>query len=220
MRALFFAAIACVSLGSAQTYQPLCEEVLSFTAKTFNEIYVAVTNNYSEQGYNQAAVYWGNCKRQDNQRRLEGNPDLKNRLDQLRRLYLDLRRAETDLALQFYGGGTLYSHTLTRTVVPLEEHLSDLISLTTRRLGNSQAKGFSDSYTYNLSQIELSIKALRTRNDRQLGAAKRTAWNTAVANYDKAFRNILKLMGNRKDATSSAVLAYVNTPLWVREILR
>jgi len=53
-------------------------------------------------------------------------------LEQLRRLYLELRTAETQIALEYYGGGTLYSHTLSRIGPDLEIRLADLISLTTR----------------------------------------------------------------------------------------
>lgn len=205
--------------AGAQTYKPSCAQTLALSASTFTSLYVALNHNESEAGYDQAAGYWAGCKRQDNLRRLQNYPSLKARLEQLRKLYLDLRRAETEIALEYYGGGTLYSHTLSRSVTGLEEHLSDLISLTTRSLGRAEGDRFSGSYDYALSQVEGYIKSLRGFSDKQIELSTRSRWNAAIARYEAAYRGILKVAGTRKDATSATILGFVNSPLWIQEIL-
>ncbi len=147
-----------------------------------------------------------------------GNRD-KTRLEQLRRLYLELRTAETQIALEYYGGGTLYSHTFSRIGPVLETHLADLIGLTTRPLGAAQARGFSDDYDYAISQVEGYIQALRAFTDPQIKSSTRSKWNAAIASYETTFRSILRLTGTRKDATSATILGYVNRPLWLEELL-
>jgi hypothetical protein len=206
--------------AQAQPYKPACSEALALSPNAFIGLYVVLNNDQSEVGYNRAAQYWGNCKRQDNLQRLERYPALKARLEQLRKLYIELRTAETQIALEYYGGGTLYSHTLSRIGPDLETHLADLISLTTRALGAVQARGFSDNYDYARSQVEGYIQALRAFTDTQIKYTTRNKWNSALDRYENAYREILKLAGSRKDATSATLLDYVNRPLWIEEIVQ
>lgn len=217
-RYLVSAAIFLLS-ALAQTYNPGCSETLTFSPGAFTDLYVVLNNNESELGYDMAAQHWANCKHQDNLKRLEQYPNLKTRLEQLGKLYLDLRAAETAIALEYYGGGTLYSHTLARTTPSVEEHISDLIGLTTRTLGAAQASGFADSYDYAIRQLEERVKALRGLTDLQLGQTNRSKWNAAIAKYQGVYQSILKIAGSRKDATSASILAFVNKPLWLEEIL-
>lgn len=206
--------------AQAQSYKPTCSETLALSPDAFIELYVVLNRDESEAGYNQAAQYWSNCKRQDNLRRLGPYPALKTRLEQLRKLYLDLRAAETAIALAYYGGGTLYSHTLSRIGPDLETHLADLISLTTRPLGATQASGFTQRYDYATSQVEGYIQALRAFTDAQIQQTTRSKWNAAITQYEATYRSILRLVGARKDATSATILDYVNRPLWIEEILQ
>lgn len=203
----------------AQTYNPSCSETLAFSPGAFTDLYVVLNNDESELGYDLAAQHWAGCKHQDNLKRLEKYPNLKTRLEQLRKLYLDLRAAETSIALEYYGGGTLYHHTLSRTTPGVEEHISDLIGLTTRTLGAAQAGGFAGRYEYALSQLGERVKALRSLTDQQLGQTSRNKWNAAIAKYEAVYRSILNIAGTRKDATSASILNFVNTPLWLEDIL-
>lgn len=206
--------------AQAQSYKPTCGETLALSPDAFVQLFVVLNNDPSEVGYNLATQYWGNCKRQDNLKRLERHPTLKTRLEQLRRLYLELRTAETQIALEYYGGGTLYSHTLSRIGPDLEIHLADLIGLTTRSLGATQASGFTQSYDYAASQVEGYIQALRAFTDPQIQQTTRSKWNAVMAKYETTFRSILRLIGARKDATSATILGFVNRPLWIEEILQ
>lgn len=219
-RYLGLVVVLVVLSAGAQSYKPNCSEVLALSPSTFISLYAILNNDESEVGYDNAAGYWGNCKRQDNLKRLTKYPNLKARLEQLRKLYLDLRSAETDIALEYYGGGTLYSHTLSRSVTDLEEHLSDLIGLTTRTLGAAQGSGFAGSYDYAISQVEGYIKSLRNFSDKQIEQSTRSKWNAAITRYEAAYRSILKIAGTRKDATSATILNFINSPLWIGEILR
>lgn len=207
------------SLVFAQNYKPSCNETLGLQAVSFVEIYVSRNANASEAGYDQAHAYWANCKRADNLKRLEKYPQLKGRLEQMRNLYRQLRTLETDLALNYFGGGTLYTHILARSGPELETHLSDLIGLTTSTAGAATSAAIASANDLYETDIRQRIQAMAAlANHPQLSQPQQ--WNLTVKRYEDAFKQLLSIAGNRKDVTRLLILRYIDSNLWLNEILQ
>ena len=204
----------------AQQFKPACNEVLRLSSETFINLFTAQNVDYSELGYDNAARYWANCKRADNLKRLEKTPQVRARLEELRKQYIQLFSAETELALQFYGGGTLYTHALNRFGVELEAHLSDLIALMQSPLGATDTEALKGWQDETVQVMEQRIQSLKETPARKLGYTTREKWNAAVEQYEAAYQQILRIAGSRVDITRFTILEFVRSPLFLEEMLK
>ncbi|MBB6099839.1 hypothetical protein HNR42_003299 [Deinobacterium chartae] len=199
----------------AQNFQPSCTETLRFSYAAFSELYVIRNADASEAGQDDAAQYWADCKRQENLRRLGSYPQLKARLEALRKAYLSLLNADSSITSARMGGGTMYTHDLVRAMPDLELHLADLISYTTSPLGASSGQHAQDMYRLASRTLDQRLARLKKPTQNDLDYVDRSTWNQRVKEYEQAVQAIRAIAGKKADVTSSAILSFAAQGLFL-----
>ena len=206
-------------------YKPSCAETLKFGADAFMERFVERNHDGSEAGYDQAANYWADCKRQQNLNRLRSYPKLSTRLQRLSKLEYAFVNAQTYLVYLKNGGGTMYTHGASRFSTSLEEHLERVIALTTSKAGAVTNAGLQARYTKAKRNLEARIKRVMTKPEPYMefsSPEEKTErlqdWKTTALEYQNAFRDMLPIISSRADATSVTILEFLDSSIFAEEL--
>jgi hypothetical protein len=214
-----------VAVGLAQTYQPSCVETLKQKPWDFIESYATKNQDQSEAGYDQAAMYWANCKNQQNEARLAKLPSLKSKLNNLYRNYNDFFSAETELAYLVGGGGTMYPHGRARFQPEIEIHVGQLLDLLTSKTGASKSAAIVTRYTTAKTKLEARLKRVQTTPKPYVDgysqteiAEKKRQWLGYAKDYAAQYAAIRKNIGSGIDLTSTTILEFLAAGLWAEEL--
>ena len=216
--------VSSVAAQDVQSFEPPCKEALRLSPDAFTDLFVKKTNDGSEAGLDQAAIYWTNCKYNANLARLNALPTLRARLNNLDQYTGQFIGAETELASSADGGGTMFPHSRARFQPILQLHFEQLIALTTRKAGAVQSAAISARYAVAKRKLEARLKRVQTPQpftdgDTKADAdAKRRQWLESASKYSKAYQNIRKTIGSRIDATSVLVIEFLARGLWAEEL--
>lgn len=225
--ALLSSAALIVSSAAAQdlrVYEPSCKLVLRSSPQAFSDLYIKQTNNSSEAGLDDAALYWADCKGAANLAQLSQSPALRARLLNLYRLEDRFFSAETIIAYLAAGGGTMYPHGYARFQPARQLHFQKLIALTLVRAGAAQSGAISVRYSAAKSKLEARLKRVQIPKPfvetftKAEADAKRRDWLAEAKKYSVAYRDIRKTIGSRVDATSVLVLEFLATGVWAEEL--
>jgi hypothetical protein len=218
--------LALVTLGMAQTtYQPSCADTLKQKPQDFIESYAAKNQDESEAGYDQAAMYWANCKYEQNEARLAKLPSLKPKLNNLYRNYNEFFSLETELAYSAAGGGTMFPHGRARFQPEIEIHLGQLMDLLSSKAGASQSAAITARYNKAKSKLEARLKKVQTTPNPYVdgyspaeAAAKKRQWLETAKNYAAQYAAIRKNIGAGINLSSTAILEFLAAGLWGDEL--
>jgi hypothetical protein len=218
--------LALVTLGMAQTtYQPSCTDTLKQKPWDFIESYTSKNGDQSEAGYDGAALYWADCKDQQNKARLVKLPNLKTKLDNLYRNYNEFFSLETELAYLAAGGGTMYPHGRARFQPSIEIHLGQMIDLLSSKAGASQSVTITTRYNKAKAKLEARLKKVQTTpNPFTDGdsptevAAKKHQWLEYAKNYAAQYAAIRKNLGSSINLASTTILEFLAAGLWGDEL--
>jgi hypothetical protein len=213
------------SLAQNEVYQPSCSLTLKIQPDTFIETYTVKNNDQSEVGYDQAAIYWANCKQKENEARVAKLPALKTKLANLYRSNNEFFNAETELAYLAGGGGTMFPHGRARFQPSIENHFSGLIGLLTSKSGASKSAAITARYNIAKQKLEKRLNQART-NPKPFTEgytaseilSKKTQWLEYAKNYALQYSNIRKNIGAGVDLSSTIVLEFLATGLWAEEL--
>lgn len=218
------AALFVVGLAQ-QSYQPSCAITLKTDPDKFMESYAEKNNNQSEAGYDEAAMYWGDCKFKENQSRLAKFPSLRSKLQNMYRNYNDFFSAETELAYAAAGGGTMFPHGRARFQPSLEIHFGKLIDLLSSKAGAAKNAAITARYNKAKATLETRLKKVQTKPNpftdgysKTEIAEKNRQWLEVAKNYATLYANIRKNLGSSIDLTSTTMLEFLATGLWAGEL--
>jgi hypothetical protein len=167
-----------------------------------------------------AALHWAGCKGQQNDQRLRGYRQLAARLERLGKLEAEFVTLQRQLATLKNGGGT---YNEARFAPVIELHFEILIRLTTSKAGAVTNSKIRSRYAKAKLEVETRIARMITKPEPyfEAGADQTTmlqTWKTYSLGYQKTYRQILALIGTRKNAASVNVLEFLNTSLFANEI--
>ena len=202
---------------SAKDWAPECKTVLRYDPTSFIQLFTQKNRDGSEVGQDNAAVYWANCKQQENQARLRSNSKLQKTLLTLRDLEKNLLIAETNLAYLRAGGGTMYGHGLARYMPSLENHIARLIALNMGKKPAAQpalANSLATRQQRAIATIAARLKRFQNPTPGDIEYTDRASWQEASERYGKAYQEIKALLGDRADATSVEVYEFLAKGLW------
>jgi hypothetical protein len=90
-------------------YKMPCPQVLKLGLDKFADLYGEKTNDYSTYGMKQAFNYYVDCRRPDNDKRMQALPEAsRNEVNEVREKLSDIGNASWSNAYIIAGGGTLY----------------------------------------------------------------------------------------------------------------
>jgi hypothetical protein len=217
-----------IGLGLAQEtlpYQPNCKVTLSTQPDAFMETYSQKNNNQSEAGYDQAALYWADCKAAENNARVAKFPSLQAKLKNLYNNYNQFFSFETELAYEAAGGGTMYPHGRARFQPSIELHFSKLIGLLTSKSGATKSAAISARYNQAKQKLEKRLNQVRTKPNPFIEGytaaevkSKRAFWLETAKNYALQYSNIRKNIGTGIDLASTTILEFLANGLWTEEL--
>jgi hypothetical protein len=214
--------LALAGLVFAQTepeWKPACSVVLKYTPDNFLAEYGKRTDfGGSEAGQDQGASIWADCKNAQNLAKLKNFPKLKARLIELRKLEWAFILAESDLASQTSGGGTLYAHMPARFATSLELQLERLIKLTTTKAGAVTSSRIQARYKKASAALTTRFKRVNNPSKATLEYTTKKAWLETVKKYEKAFTGIKPIMGNKVDAASLEIIEFLAQGLFADTI--
>jgi hypothetical protein len=167
-----------------------------------------------------AALHWAGCKGQQNLQRLRNQPKLAARLKRLGKLEGEFVTAQRQLASLKNGGG-IYNEA--RFAPTIELHFESLIRLTTSKAGAVKNATIRSHYVRAKLEVETRIARMIAKPEPYFDAsADQTAtlqtWKTYALEYQKTYRQILTLIGTRKNEASLEVLGLLNTSLFANEL--
>jgi hypothetical protein len=218
MIGLVLLALSSASLGQQAPYQPSCADTLKMTPDAFSDTFTKRNGDASEVGQDEAAIYWANCQHKANGMRLAAFPKTQTRMGRLRDLENQLFTAETNLAYQQAGGGTLYTHGRARFQPSIESHMGAAIKLVTSRSGAATSSAIKGRYQKALATVSANIKRIKNPTKQDLEFTTRAEWNASVIEYERAWKGILAI-ANAPDAASLEIVEFVAGGLWINEIV-
>jgi hypothetical protein len=200
-------------------WKPACSAVLKYTPDNFLTEYGKRTDfGGSEAGQDQAASVWADCKNAQNMAKLKNFPKLKARLIELRKLEWDFILAESDLASQTSGGGTMFAHMPARFATSIELHFERLIKLTTTKAGAVTSRAIQTEYKKASTALTARFKRVNNPSKTTLEYTNKTAWLETVKAYEKAFVGIKPIMGAKADAASLEIIGFLAQGLFADTI--
>ena len=200
-------------------WNPTCQVVFKYKLDDFLTEYQKRSSlGDSEAGQDQSAIYWANCKHKQNLKKLENFPKLKARLEQLGKLEYQFMYAESDLASQAAGGGTLYSHSANRFGIEVELHLERLIKLTTTKAGAVISSGIRARYKKANAELVARFKRVEHPSKAMLEYSSLKDWLETVKTYKSAFLGIKPILGNKIDAASLEIIEFLVRGIFAGEI--
>jgi hypothetical protein len=200
-------------------WKPACNVVLKYTPDDFLTEYGKRTDfGGSEAGQDQGASVWADCKNAQSILSLKNFPKLKARLIALRKLEWDFILAESDLASQTSGGGTMFAHMPARFATSIELHLERLIKLTTTKAGAVTSSKIQVEYRKASAALTARFKRVNNPSKATLEYTTKTAWMDTVKTYEKAFAGIKPIMGNKADTASLEIIGFLAQGLFADTI--
>ncbi len=200
-------------------WKPACSVVLKYTPDDFLTEYGKRTDfGGSEAGQDQGASVWADCKNAQSMAKLKNFPKLKARLIHLRKLEWDFILAESDLASQTSGGGTMFAHMPARFATSIELHLEKLIKLTTTKAGAVTSSKIQTEYKKASTVLAARFKRVNNPSKATLEYTTKKAWLETVKSYEKAFAGIKPIMGVKVDAASLEIIGFLAQGLFADTI--
>ncbi len=204
---------------TAAEWKPACRVVLKYTPENFLAEYGKRTDfGGSEAGQDEGASVWADCKNAQNLAKLKNFPKLKARLIELRKLEWDFILAESDLASQTSGGGTMFAHMPARFATSIELHLEKLIKLTTTKAGAVTSSRIRAEYKKASAALAARFKRVNNPSKATLEYTTKKAWMETVKTYEKAFAGIKPILGNKVDAASLEIIGFLAQGLFADTI--
>lgn len=211
--------ITCVALAQDWTYQPGCTETLKMTPEDFTSLFTERNNDTSEYAYDSAGTIWADCKHKTNLVLLKSFPKTAERVLKLRALENQVFSAETYLAYQQAGGGTMYPHSRNRFQPEIELHMERVIKLTTTRAGAATSSTIKSRYQKAIVTMNANLKRIKNPTRQDLEYTKRQDWDTEARRYEAAWNAIL-LIANAPDAASLEIVEFVARGLWMADVVK
>ena len=199
-------------------WKPACNVALKYTPDDFLTEYGKRTDfGGSEAGQDEGANVWAECKNAQNLIKLKNFPKLKARLMQLRKLEYQFILAESDLASQTSGGGTMFAHMPARFSTAIELHQERLIKLTTTKAGAVTSSSIA-RYKKANSSLQARFKRIENPSKDTLQYSNKLDWMNAVKTYEAAFTSIKPILGSKIDAASLEILEFLAKGLFADTI--
>jgi hypothetical protein len=211
----------CFGMTMAQNQVfPSCAQTLKQSPEAFLKRYPS-TNN----GQAAAAVHWTNCKSKQNDQRLRRYPKLAVRLERLGKLENDFVTAQFSLAPWRNGGD---NNSFFRVLPDIQLHLEILIRLTISKAEAVTNTAIRTRYARAKLEIESRIARVianppkHRSSGRESDGLMNLLWlriaKEKALEYQKAYREILDLIGSQQNATNLEVLEFLNTSLFANEL--
>jgi hypothetical protein len=203
---------------------PSCAQTLKQSPEAFLKSISADVGGQTVAGY-----HWVKCKRQQNAQLLCGYPKLALRLKQLAALEENFVSAQYAMASLKTGDG-LGLASDARVVPSIELHLGTLIRLTTSKTGAVNNTAVRKRYAQAKLELESRIARVITtprlysepgpNPDMAVGILNfpLQLWKRKALEYQKAYRQILDLIGTQQNVASLEVLEFLNTSLSANEL--
>lgn len=110
-------------------YKPPCSQVLKLGLEEFVNLYGEKTNDYSTYGMKQGFSYYTDCRRPDNDKRMQGLSGVGRRqVNEVRDKLSDIGNASWSNAYITAGGGTLYGLSSVGAVAEREDFMAGFIA--------------------------------------------------------------------------------------------
>ncbi|ANE43724.1 hypothetical protein [Deinococcus puniceus] len=162
--------------------------------------------NWSEVDQDESSYNWAQCRAAKLDKDLATQPQLRARLQTLRRQYREMRAIEGQLAGIRAGGGTMYVHQVPRMYPFLEEQLGSLGALARSTLGaptgQHYARVIAEAKADHASYLKLQ-RAYKPGPDEDYVMYDPKTWATTLNRYDTLGKAIMLTLGNRNDAATA-----------------
>lgn len=162
--------------------------------------------NWSEVDQDESSYNWAQCRAAKLDKDLATQPQLRARLQTLRKQYREMRAIEGQLAGIRAGGGTMYSHQVPRMYPGLEEQLGSLGALARSTLGaptgQHYAKVIAQAKADHANYLKLQ-RAYKPGPNEDYGMYDPKTWATTLNRYDTLGKAIMLTLGNRNDAATA-----------------
>jgi len=161
---------------------------------------------WSEADQDNASRNWADCRATKLDKDLATQPQLRARLQTLRKQYRELRAIEGELAGIRAGGGTMYFHAVPRMYPGLEEQLSSLGALARSSLGAPTSQHYARTIAQaradhaNFLKLQRAYKPGPDEDYVQLDPKK---WAATLHRYETLGKAIMLTLGSRNDAATA-----------------
>ena len=136
---------------------------------------------------------------------LASQPQLRARIALLRGQFREMRALEGSFAGIRAGGGTLYSHAVPRSYVPLEEQLASLAALARSPLGAQASARYSQAVREaqkGFAEYVRTLRAYRPTAEHPSDLYDPKEWTKMVNRYEKLGKAVMLTLGTRGDAAT------------------
>ncbi len=192
---------------------PNCSLAASLDAASYATL---TMDGGSEADQDRAAYDWSQCRAAALGASLSRNPQLRARIDTLRKQYRQMRDLESDFAGIRNGGGTMYGHAVPRSYAPLEDRLQSLAALARTALGGQTSRQYAQTIQQARELQANYVKTLRDykpKPDETYVPYVAKDWNAKVNRYEALGKSIMQTLGSRNDAATA--LGYSMLTDWV-----
>ncbi|UQN06173.1 hypothetical protein [Deinococcus sp. QL22] len=161
---------------------------------------------WNEASQDESSYNWAQCRAAKLDRDLATQPQLRARLQTLRKQYREMRAIEGQLAGIRAGGGTMYFHQVPRMYPGLEEQLASLGALARSTLGAPTGQHYAKVIAHAKADQAKYIKLQRAYKpgpDEDYVRFNPTEWAATLNRYDTLGKAIMLTLGNRNDAATA-----------------
>ncbi|MDB5046393.1 MAG: hypothetical protein JWQ08_2443 [Deinococcus sp.] len=161
---------------------------------------------WSEADQDNSSANWAQCRAAKLDKELASQPQLRARLQTLRRQYREMRAIEGQLAGIRAGGGTMYSHQVPRMYPGLEEELASLGALARSTLGAPTGQHYARVIAQARADLARYIKLQRAYTpgpDEDYGMYDPAEWAATLNRYETLGKAIMLTLGNRNDTATA-----------------
>ncbi|MFB9992183.1 hypothetical protein ACFFLM_09445 [Deinococcus oregonensis] len=161
---------------------------------------------WSEADQDNSSANWAECRAAKLDKDLATQPQLRARLQTLRKQYRELRAIEGQLAGIRAGGGTMYFHAVPRMYPGLEEKLGSLGALARSSLGaptgQQYARVIAEAKAESANYLKLQ-RAYKPGPDEDYVMFNPAQWAAILNRYETLSKAIMLTLGNRNDAATA-----------------
>jgi hypothetical protein len=218
---LAFISSLCFGVTAAQNQvYPSCAQTLKQSPEAFLKRYPSTNTEKTA-----AARHWEDCKGKQNAQRLRGYPKLAVRLERLGKLENDFVTAQFVLAPQKNGGD---NNSFFHVGPNIQLHLEILIRLTISKAEAVTNTAIRTRYARAKLEVESRIARVianppkHRSSGRESDGLMNLLWlriaKEKALEYQKAYREILDLIGAQQNAANLEVLEFLNTSLFAKEL--
>lgn len=183
-------------------------------AVDFDAYTTLAMTQWSEADQDGVSFDWAECRAAKLDKELAANPQLRARLNTLRKQYRELRAIEGQLAYIRNGGGTMYSHGIPRMFPGLEEQLASLSALARSPLGARTGQHYAQVIAQARKDVTDFVKtsrAYKPKPDENFGTYDPQEWKKLVDRYEQVGKAIMLTLGSRNDAATALGYSMLNT---------